>query len=311
MGRFMGEYLEFPLESWMEHFSRHVEAFKYKTLIDITMPGSHDAATYTMSSSAGAKFAVTQTKTLVEQFNLGVRYFDIRVRQVDGKQMSFFHGSVDSKKEDVFPNLMAFFSTVLLSNEVVIIKLHFSGVSDFELFRKLYINEDIKALILTPYEFTSEPLENLLGTKKLVILTNHGGLTDISVDYNKSTTTQWGKTRDPKKLLESMNETRATLDMFSRYKLKVVQTNQPALVGSGSNRFISVLDQDAQPESRATVRHFVNQSKHELIRVKASKNMSHFRQVQMCTRGVISLDNIGSDMDKDQLVGQIIELNYW
>ncbi|WP_281646518.1 hypothetical protein [Parendozoicomonas sp. Alg238-R29] len=136
----------YTTESWMGYFANHQLDFKNKRLLDLTIPGSHDTATYTMQSGAGASmlaavarpFTVTQTCSLTDQFKLGVRYFDIRIKRAsssaeDAESLVFFHGAATSARNIVFPELKGFFDHIRTTKEIVILKFHFNKPADFKL----------------------------------------------------------------------------------------------------------------------------------------------------------------------------------
>jgi hypothetical protein len=52
-----------------------------KTLTELSLPGTHDAGTY---PGIGGDIAQTQTMTIREQLDAGIRYLDIRLRYYDG-----------------------------------------------------------------------------------------------------------------------------------------------------------------------------------------------------------------------------------
>lgn len=293
------------------------ETFKNRKLLDITIPGSHDAATYTLLECKSARYAVTQTRTLREQFELGVRYFDIRVQRTKSskkgkeKELVFFHGTVKSSKHDVFPNMKSFLDSVRASNEIVVLKLHFKDGGDFDLFREIYLLPQIMSMLVSPSQFKTYTISKLLlHNKRIVLMTNNaGGSTDISLDYKSSTFGGWAKTRDTEKLYKNMNEVRQTVSDSTLGKLRVIQTNQPALVGSGPERFASVLVHDEKPQCRLVVSRFIDESQQLIKQAYSENNNSLIATARSLVSGVISLDNIGSDSNKNKIVGRIIDLN--
>ncbi len=62
----------------------------------LSIPGSHDAATSSCSSSGLAGSAHTQTYTIAQQLEHGVRMFDLRPAW-DGSDMTIYHGIVSTK----------------------------------------------------------------------------------------------------------------------------------------------------------------------------------------------------------------------
>ena len=303
--------------AWMGELARSKNKFKNNTLLDITIPGSHDAATYTMTSSPAAKFAVTQTKSLRKQFELGVRYFDIRMHRTKAtlkkqeNELQFFHGMIKSTKESVFPNMMDFLTAILNSNEIVILKLHFNAPEDFDLFREIYLQSHFLNIIIPPKKTSHAPVGHLIKkNKRLLLLTTKGGKdSSIHSDYKSNTYGGWAKTRCLNELANKMNKVRSTVDPGNAGKLKIIQTNQPAIVGTGSARFLSVLEQDRKPSCRLVVEKFVDESEN-LLKVAASSNhASTFKKVKQISSGIISMDNIGSDENKNNIIRKIINLN--
>ncbi|WP_028862159.1 hypothetical protein [Psychromonas aquimarina] len=316
--------------SWMEDLSYYLQNFRNKRVLDLTIPGSHDAATYTLTHSCSSAFAVTQTKTLKDQFHLGVRYFDIRIkRQRETKasfyrttthnklkygfaptdRLQYFHGLVKSQKDDGLEGMRRFLAAVTASSEVVILKLDFGSFGDFSQFSELYLNGPINEHIFSGGDLQTQTIGQMQANNKNIILLTKGFASDISSDYKENSFGKWAKTRKPEKLASVMNNIRNRVGTADANKIKVVQTNQPALVGSGGNRFTSVLEQDKKPESRTITEKFVSEARNDLITAFKSGNAIAVRLVSQAVRGVISLDNIGSDENKNQLIHRIIELN--
>lgn len=318
----------YPTESWMEYFAKRQLEFRNKTLLDLTIPGSHDAATYTMQAGEHAgllatlarPFTVTQTCSLLEQFKLGIRYFDIRITRAfssanDPKSLVFFHGVATSAKNVVFPELKAFLDHIRTTKEIVILKFHFKKHEDFRLllmeFGDIFYIGSLESFgVITPDQVPTQSVSNLMEEgKQFLVLTHNGGNdTPHVMNYKSSTAGGWSKTRDWERLAAHMEK--AQLDNTDNLeKLKIIQTNQPALVGSGNSRFSSVLKHESKPESRNIINRFIEQSKDRLKEALESQNESDIAEARQIIRGIISLDNIGADPDKNLLVLRIIELN--
>ncbi|CAA0084090.1 Uncharacterised protein [BD1-7 clade bacterium] len=316
---------------WMENFIHQQFDFKNRTLLDLILPGSHDAATYTMQSGMGASiiatlariYTVTQTCTLIEQFNLGIRYFDIRITGASSsgkshlKDLRFMHGSAKSAKGIVFPELHDFFNHIRSTNEVVLLKFHFGKPRDFELlvreFGDIFYIGSIESLkVITPEQLATMSMGDLLKAKKqFVVLTHHAGdeSQPIHMQYKPSTSGAWAKTRDLERLHNHLQRVREEVSE-SEEKLKVYQTNQPGLVGSGrSTMFASVRHQDSKAASRNTIHRFVEESRDILIGAIRDPDHQAMARARASVRGVVSLDNIGSDNDKNILIQRIIGLN--
>jgi 1-phosphatidylinositol phosphodiesterase len=73
---------EYNLNNWMSRLDSH------KSLEQISLPGTHDSC-----ALYGGFAAETQTRSLMNQMNAGVRFLDIRCRHSES-HFSIFHGSV-------------------------------------------------------------------------------------------------------------------------------------------------------------------------------------------------------------------------
>ena len=74
-----------------------------RKLSELTLPGTHDTATYTMAQIDGFGFVKTQTLDFWQQFDAGVRFFDIRAGLKDDV-LKLYHGILDLKQ--TFADLM-------------------------------------------------------------------------------------------------------------------------------------------------------------------------------------------------------------
>lgn len=64
-----------------------------RLLSELSLPGTHDSATYHTSSVANT-WTVTQNFSILAQLNMGVRYLDVRLRYADN-ELKTYHGPVD------------------------------------------------------------------------------------------------------------------------------------------------------------------------------------------------------------------------
>ena len=81
-------------EAWMANIPDNT------FLSQLSIPGTHDAGTghgvnNYMGFISGSTYAVTQEKTLTEQWNSGIRAFDLRPA-VDGSRLRIYHGIVST-----------------------------------------------------------------------------------------------------------------------------------------------------------------------------------------------------------------------
>lgn len=81
---------QFDGKNWM---GRLPEKARQGAIYSVTMPGSHDSGTKSLSIPLG--LAMTQSTTIPEQLNMGVRFLDIRLK-VDGNKLSVCHGVLGS-----------------------------------------------------------------------------------------------------------------------------------------------------------------------------------------------------------------------
>lgn len=81
---------QFDGKNWMSQLPEHI---RQHSIYTITMPGTHDSGTKSIAISI--KLAVTQSTTIPEQLNMGVRFLDIRLK-ADGDDLSVCHGTLGS-----------------------------------------------------------------------------------------------------------------------------------------------------------------------------------------------------------------------
>lgn len=60
---------------------------------NLSIPGTHDSATYAVPCNGFPKLSQCQVMNINEQLNCGIRYLDIRIRQIDG-EVIMCHGIV-------------------------------------------------------------------------------------------------------------------------------------------------------------------------------------------------------------------------
>ena len=329
---------DIPMTNWMEHLAKDKSIdFGSRKITEISMPGSHDAATYTMKNSLLQKHSVTHTLDLKQQFDLGTRYFDIRVKTNPASEnLRFFHGPAQSDKGVVNQEMDKFFSAVLERDEITVIKFQFNGKNAHDAFRAQILNDSIRDAIASPEDIATKSVSELMAEgKKIVIYTKDGdNPNELEQDYKSNSFGKWAKTRRKEKLTAEMDRVRSNIDETNASKLKIIQTNQPAIVGSGSSRFDSVLSVDNKLSSRAVVNDFVARSYNAIDAattadpveqiLQSAQNLSNLDKLDQeidfsdktilettreMTRGVISLDNIGADEDKNDLMLDIVALN--
>ncbi len=103
------------LGKWLDCISDEV------LLKDIVIPGSHDAGTTQMMWAAK-----TQDKTIKEQMECGVRYFDVRPQNKDG-DLVIFHGMITGERLEVIIENMRKFLEKNPSEMLIVDFQHFQG----------------------------------------------------------------------------------------------------------------------------------------------------------------------------------------
>lgn len=97
------------------------------SLKNVNILGTHDSMSYNMNNYY-SPFAKTQNCNLQTQYNLGVRYFDIRFKKKNDGSIVAYHGIVDLKitREEIFD---FFFEIVKNDKSFVIINMLFEDNS--------------------------------------------------------------------------------------------------------------------------------------------------------------------------------------
>lgn len=112
-----------------------VPAFQNRPLSAITIPGTHDAGCYIDRGWVGNMFSRTQTQTVQQQLQGGIRYFDLRPKMYNGEIWTY-HGAYYGDRMDGIGGILdqvAVFMNGLLAGdrELVILNIsHFSGFGD-------------------------------------------------------------------------------------------------------------------------------------------------------------------------------------
>ena len=113
-----------------------------KLISELTIPGTHDSATYKMDDSSGFGYVKTQTLSIEKQLGAGCRFLDIRLK-VSRDHLSAFHGSFFLKL--FFGEILNFLKTFLSQNptETILMSIkNEDGIdSDAAHFEQVFITE--------------------------------------------------------------------------------------------------------------------------------------------------------------------------
>lgn len=216
----------------------------------VALLGAHDAGTYGIEKLED--FTVTQNMGLLDQADLGVRYFDIRVRK-EGEHWYFYHGE-KSKLCNGFTNYR-YNALVIVRNlvsyavhhpqDLFILKLHFDETANSSKEIYNFINDILYSgghgysehFIThdnsnTKYLGGATLQNTVLKGHNIAILSNHIGeeasvkLANIVWDYKSNTNTKWGATVDAHKLIKTLKN---NLVARNPDKITISQTNFPGI----------------------------------------------------------------------------------
>lgn len=116
---------------WMNQDSRVIQD---KRLAEIAIPGTHDSGTAGIGGDAGHTVAATQQKSIPDQLEDGIRYFDLRADEysrkscADGSDFYVFHGDglyryLSYRFNDVLRGIKNFLDDPSHSKEIIIIDM--------------------------------------------------------------------------------------------------------------------------------------------------------------------------------------------
>lgn len=123
--------------NWMEKLPDN------ELLTDVKIPGSHDACTYKM-----LWLGACQNLTIEQQLEVGVRYFDIRVKNNDDKYI-IYHGPINGVEFDPIVDSIASFLENHTSETLILDFQHFENNAQDYVFEK--VTEK-----LLPYAITND-----------------------------------------------------------------------------------------------------------------------------------------------------------
>jgi hypothetical protein len=75
-----------PLKSWMSHVGNNT------LLRELTIPGTHDSSAFDTGFIGQANHIRAQVLNFEQQLNMGIRYFDMRIKQINANTFSLHHG---------------------------------------------------------------------------------------------------------------------------------------------------------------------------------------------------------------------------
>ena len=128
-------WTEYPPSDWMRYLMANNPIFKQSCLKQSVVPGTHDAAMYTLAGFPRSENARTQSQSIYDQLSGGVRYFDLRPalggNELSGNVFYLYHGLVwGPALSDVVSDIQRFMQRQGCQ-EIVLLKFsHFWGFND-------------------------------------------------------------------------------------------------------------------------------------------------------------------------------------
>ncbi len=139
------------LDRWIKDLSDRGGRLAERPLAAYTLPGAHDAMTYAFRSnwayrktgwslfSPARGGTRTQSINLTAMFELGIRYFDIRVEK-SGDKLYGFHGPITLTGDRADNAIRALFHMAVERKEPIVIKFDYKSSSTFPLVKRIVDN---------------------------------------------------------------------------------------------------------------------------------------------------------------------------
>ena len=153
---------------------------------NINLPGTHDSTARFVRFSY---FARCQNKSITDQLNMGIRFFDLRA-EADGDRVKLVHSIIDCRKsrfsaaklytDDVLTEMFAFLQAHPTEAIFVLFKQDDGAVSPagtFDLFYKRHVARETRF-------FTENRIPDLGEVRGRIVLLNRCDLTECGENYN-------------------------------------------------------------------------------------------------------------------------------
>jgi len=230
------------LDNWIKCLSDRGGELADRPLATYTLPGAHDALTYAFKGwhRRGAKGGtVTQVLDLTSQFNLGIRYFDIRVKEKNGELIGF-HGMFNLTGVDIEAAIANLFRIAVQKKEPIVIKFDYKG-NAFPIVSRLA--NMFSGNIMPTSEYWKSSVGECIRQGKVLCLfhkikSKHkaklGDVVDMFGDYSKHKAGGFSNKHNMKShagYLEKLTTQGYSLD---EERLKVMSLNIPCIPTSGS-----------------------------------------------------------------------------
>lgn len=126
------KWKQIKLENWMSHLNNKVK------IKDLNIPGTHDSGTFDPNSYFNfitKRFSTCQDMTILEQLKIGIRFLDIRLRNVNDT-LKVFHGVVEENLN--FKEILETLKKFLTSNKTEFVFLRVEKIGGDRNFEELF-----------------------------------------------------------------------------------------------------------------------------------------------------------------------------
>jgi Tachylectin len=175
-----------------------------KRLYEIVIPGAHDVGTYDMVGKAVAYNAQAQNLSFDGQLELGIRYFDCRIKKLgEAPYYWFYHGiNTWTNINDLVSAVRAFLDPSSGSREIVILDFcrlkYFTQQSDyttlFDYFRK---DNTLARAMISPHEMNELTINDFVTRgKRLLILCENAAQWAPDLGESINLDAQWPQKSD-------------------------------------------------------------------------------------------------------------------
>lgn len=148
--------------------------YQNKSIIDLVIPGSHDSFALKFKSFSHNDlhlpfifnpfiklWAKTQNKTITQQLNLGIRYFDIRIEEYKKKYYSV-HSLLSIPLNDILDDIIIFITNH--KTEKIIIDInHLYNITDYDKLENYLLNKLNNYLIENHINNLTTPISHVEG----------------------------------------------------------------------------------------------------------------------------------------------------
>ena len=207
---------------WMEYYS---DVLGNLRLTELTLPGTHDSGTYQPASPILYDFLRTQSMSLRDQLNLGIRVLDLRIGQNSPGNYIISHDKYRTQYSlsDALQEIVDFIDAT--GKEIVILDFHrFNnlGRGDFDFDQlKVQVRSSLEGYCLLPVSqgHTLSKIWRTCGQQRIVVTWNDNGTRDPTFMWPAVKQSWYANAKTPDQLssaiAEDMNKPRPDRELWS------------------------------------------------------------------------------------------------